>query len=106
LGWIRVLKYGVWNDSIDDTHALTEAGFSDWRVGNIKEKLSLFDYGNNNRMMNYSPFNETNTSVHSTNTTLDATSTSSYTVNNINGSISSWAKTSNAFYLICRNHYT
>ena len=50
LGWNDACP--IWNNGIINCEALDYAGYSDWRMPNLKELVSIIDYGRQNPAMN------------------------------------------------------
>jgi len=90
------------SDCIIYAEGLTFAGFSDWRVPNIKELVSLLDYGISGLRIKQPPFSNTTTERRyvSSTTYIEAT-TYCYGVDFIDGKIYSGVKTDNVWVLRC-----
>lgn len=62
-------NYIVWADAITYIEALDFAGFTDWRLPNINELLSIVDYGSRNPCIKEPPFINTGNSTYWSSTT-------------------------------------
>jgi len=60
---------GNWDDSIDNAHGLSFGGYSDWRMSNINEFLSISDFSISNNLLDYAPFNNNTNALYYTSTT-------------------------------------
>lgn len=105
LGYIITPKTSTtWSLALSITDSLTEVTFSDWRVSNVKELESIFDYSLNGLFLNYTPFNYALSTEMQTATTASVV-TSFYWYVKTNGVSNVVAKTGTRSYMICRNHY-
>lgn len=58
LMWYRVLSGLVnWNTAIDNAEASTQASYTDWRIPNMNEMMSIINAGTGSGL-DYSPFNQ------------------------------------------------
>ncbi len=107
LGWIIVSFPTVsWNSGIDTAEASTLNGFSDWRMKNKNEFLSITDAGTNTGL-NYFPFSITGVFNYKSSTTdAGTTSRNIRAAASAGGTLSVDSKTGTRPYFICRNHYT
>jgi len=104
LDWYNVAPVGTLNfvDSIDFANAATSAGHNNWKVPNVEEWNSIQDYElNNNSLINYAPFNRTETGFGTS--TTRPTNTSNMFFASTYGRILDGAKTTGRRILICRN---
>jgi len=88
-------NYGIlaWEAAIIYAEALTFAGFSDWRVPNIIELITILNYTSYNPAINETLFPNTHASKFSTSTTYISTTANSWSVSFLNGYIYHYPKT-------------
>jgi len=110
LGWCTTLQgTATWATAVAASISLTVGSntYTDFKLPNVNEMLSVFDFGLNNLYMNYSPFNQTTQNTLFTSTTLLVATTNAFRV--INGAstnlVSSVAKTTSQFYYLVRKHF-
>ena len=60
----------IWNNAIDYANGLDFAGFTDWRLPNIKELVSLVNYSIINPVLEQPPFANTKNDNYWTSTTV------------------------------------
>ncbi|GAI82555.1 unnamed protein product, partial [marine sediment metagenome] len=66
----------LWEAAIDYANGLNFAGFTDWRVPNINELLSIVDYGSSDPAIYGARFTHTRSDFyHSSTTNVDMTTT-------------------------------
>lgn len=106
LMWYR-LPFGTvatWTLAVSGAEGQTTAGYTDWRLPNIKQLESLVNYGMSDTM-NYAPLNISSTpyaNIWSSTTNPNAT-TEAYRINPVNGNVNGLAKaTAGVYYVICR----
>jgi len=115
LGWYRnIFSTAVWNTAIDGAIASTQGGFTDWRIPNKTQLMSLLDYSNA-RPLNYAPFSlgggPAVAIVLWSSTTVEASTTFAFNwiINNSTvsaiGRSGTTDKTSTQSYLYFRKHF-
>lgn len=102
LGWmIAIQGYVNWDTAIDTPLTTTYVGFTDFRMPDLKEKVSIYDY---QIRLDYAPFNLSSSWIFWTSTTrFDFTSNANYM--NHTGAIGNLSKTASRQYMVCRHHY-
>ena len=70
-----------WDAGITYANALDFAGFTDWRVPNIKELISIHDYSIDVPALQEPPFSNTKTETYWASTTLNPQTTWAWAVN-------------------------
>ena len=108
LGWYRITAVGTWNTAIDAAEASVQLGFSDWRISNINELISIVNYSRSNGGVSYSPFNiaQGSTTDRIWTSTTTPTVTSNALVLLESSLFGSGLKTTATFrYFFCRNHF-
>jgi hypothetical protein len=83
-----------WANALTNCEALVYAGYSDWRLPNIKELQSIAEYGRNNPAINIAYFPNTRTSYYWTATTYFGNTAYAWIVYFYSGSITYTTKTS------------
>ena len=98
---------GTFTGVQDDAFVLTANGFSDWRIVNRNEALSILDYSSSVGY-NYEPFNLSSGSFWLSTSRLDsgATAANGYFLVTTNGITSSSNKTGIRESFLVRTHYT
>lgn len=88
-----------WNDAIDYCNALDFAGFTDWRLPNAKELMSIVNYGllSPAPLIDEPPFMNTVADNYWTSTTFRITTTSAYYVKFSNGVVFTQGKINENF---------
>lgn len=103
LGWmITHQTTAPWNTAIDTPQSTTYAGFTDFKLPNIKEQLSIYNY---QIRLNYAPFSIGGSwLLWSSTTRFDFTANANYSDHT--GRILNSSKTvSSRAYMVCRYHY-
>jgi len=94
-----------WNTAIDGAEASTQGGFSDWFLPNINQFSTILNFANSvGSLINYSPFNLTQTSTATRiwlSTTNAGSTTAAWTISDLQV-FSSTTKTTSCSYIICR----
>lgn len=105
LMWHRIPISGVWNGAIDNSLAATTGGYTDWFLPNIKQLMTLSNFGVTGHL-NYFPFN---ININSVATRLWSSTTCSPVVTNaaqclieVNNNIIGSTKTTLSQYIYCR----
>lgn len=86
-----------WNDAIDNCNALSYAGFSDWRLPNVRELSSLLYYAKSAPLIDTTFFPNTKNAYYFTSTTYFASTTNAFQGSFLHGFFSILAKTSTAY---------
>lgn len=112
LMWYRALSGLVnWNTAIDNCEASAKAGYTNWRLPNMSEMISIVNCGVSGGL-NYSPFNITTLTTSAyiwTNTTSPGLSTYAviwlygYSLAQYRGTFNVTLKTESWRHLMCRN---
>lgn len=97
LGWHKAVyasATGAWNEHIDRNIAFTVGTFlTGWRLPNIREMFSLFNYGTATTRLNYAPFSDSSaTNFWTSNTDIGSTTQAFYLLSG-SGVSSTLAKT-------------
>lgn len=97
----------TWSDAIIYTEALSFAGFSDWRLPNVKELLSLVEYDADlyvasEPLIQEPPFSNTSRATYNTSTTTPGSTANRMIVNFNTGEIQHTAKTNMRRLRACR----
>jgi len=94
-----------WIGAIDGAEASTQGGFSDWFLPNINQFSTILNFANSvGSLINYSPFNLTQTSTATRiwlSTTNAGSTTAAWTISDLQV-FSSTTKTTSCSYIICR----
>lgn len=93
-----------WEDALNFCENLTYAGYSDWRLPNRRELLSIVDFGRYGPALDPAYFPGTPNGDYWTATTSPGYPTGAYRINIINGSLGGFEKSqsySNYFYSRC-----
>jgi hypothetical protein len=105
LGYYRgsIATGRTWDDALTWANGLNIAGYTSWRLTNIKEFLNLSNYDFGGSVFIYAPINLVSNSFW-TSTTLTNNSANAYTVSGSLAAVSaSTAKTTTQRTLACRN---
>ena len=88
----------TWENALSACEGLTYAGFSDWRLPNVRELMSIVDYGvTSDPRINTAYFLNTASSYYWTSTTYTPASTNVWYVYFDNGSVFVYFKTNNSY---------
>jgi len=107
LGWKRTLQgAGNFALQLSNADALTFAGFNDWRVGNVKEYMTICNYAIRN-LFNWVPMNIPGVGNQRlwTSNTRGTASTLGITYRTDNIQMEQAAKIANNRAIVCRNHF-
>jgi hypothetical protein len=90
-----------WHDAIRSCNNLTIAGYDNWRMPNVRELLSLIDYGAYKPALpeNYPFVNVEPSALYWSSTTSMPHSAQAWTVGIMNGNVRRYNKTSNAYHV-------
>ena len=108
LGWLFVLQGAEsWDDAIDGAASATDLTFSDWRLPNNNEWMSISKHGEITATLNYSPFNLSGSVTFWSSTTRAGVTTEAYRFEAASGFLRNQIKTNTSrnSWLV-RNHYT
>ena len=103
LAWIITQQSGVlWDVAIDTPLSTTYVGFTDFKLPNIDQQLSIYNYA---VRLNYAPFNiSSGWFLWSSTTRFDFTANANYLDHT--GRVRNADKTGFSFsFMVCRNHY-
>lgn len=103
LGIYNALTSGTWNTNIDNIVSDTSLGYTDWRMINVKEVMSIYNSAFSS-VLNYAPFSF-GTTIETSSTRIGNTAQIHMLSQNA-GVITPTAKTSTLSTLRIRNHYT
>jgi hypothetical protein len=97
--WLTTIAYSTnWENAIITCENLDLGGYSDWRLPNIRELMTIVDYSRKNVSVNPTYFINVNPSPLWTNTTYKGTTADAWYVN-FDGGNSQWASK------LASNHY-
>ena len=111
LGWQFNTGFGVFGTkglagAIGDATAEDNGTFSDFRIPNIFEMITLMNFGAEDSLWDYAPITETGSRFLWTSTTNTFSDTRAYNVNTTgNTFINTPGKTSSNHYIYARNHF-
>ncbi len=91
----------LWNAAIDYALALDFAGFTDWRIPNILELLSIVNFGDSTPSSYATFFTDIESAVYQSSTTYHITTTNYWGVNFGTSDIGSFTKSAFAKFLRC-----
>ena len=94
-----VVKYKNWSNALEYCHNLTLGGYSDWRLPNIRELLSIADKRKYNPAI-YSTFKNV-VSGYYWSASTDASNTSNAWIVNFKYGYDHWHPKSNSLYVRC-----
>jgi hypothetical protein len=101
LGWRRTTSSSNWDNSVTNSLAVSIAPFtSGWRLPNIMELFSIFNFQSNN--LNYSPFNININNSFWSSTTYSNGTTSAFILDCGSFATIRLGKTTSCFYIPCR----
>lgn len=83
----------AWSDAIPYALALDFAGFTDWRIPNVKETISIANYGKRGPALDEPPFINTAIAYHWTSTTCFYATQNAFSFSGDGGAMGVGAKT-------------
>ncbi|MCJ7828831.1 MAG: DUF1566 domain-containing protein [Dehalococcoidia bacterium] len=92
----------TWSNAIIYAEGLTFAGFSDWRVPNIRELMSILDYNEYMPTIQDPPFTHTKSNIYWSSTTSKNNDLVVWYVNFLEGIITTTAKTGLRYVRVVR----
>ncbi len=99
------LNAAIWSTALGDCQSLVYAGHNDWRMANIKEAISIVDYGKDTPAYDTAFFDFPATALW-TSTSKNSNTAWAWTLAFINGIIEAIGKSINSRYpLVCRGGY-
>jgi len=90
----------TWEAALNFCEGLTYAGYSDWRLPNRRELMSIVDYGTSVPAINTAYFSNTQSSWYWTSTTYVPSTDTAWYVDFSNGGVYNFNKTDN-YYVRC-----
>jgi hypothetical protein len=97
----KILGTMNWHDALKACNDLVFAGYDNWRLPNVREILSLIDYGMDNPALpDGQPFDDVQTShLHWSSTTCVPHTAQAWCVGLKNGAVGRYNKASNAYFV-------